>query len=200
MNTTTGDVLRIAAKFRMAGSADVINVFHVKVASVASPPLADSDVSDGVGAWLGTAYGYLKASQCDDMTATGAEIFNVTQNYRLPDATIVGYTAGSKTAHPLAWQNALVCNFPTNEPGHVGRKFLGGFSEDGTDDGKTITSATVTALGNFASIILGGISTLLFTADSGLYDYGATTWREFVAAVVRNAIYTQRRRRVGVGS
>lgn len=208
MSVAVGDIIRTTCRFKSGFSGDVVNVFHF-CAVVGGGVESDSDVMDAIETLLDTAYGRLSTSlpnsldpydirhEIVDWVAGKETTLRV-----LGTRTWVLTNPPASSGEPLPAQAAAIVNFRTTLPKTFGRKYLGPMLES-SNNGGTVNSGTMTAIGNFISDILTAINMTNLTLDSGVLTYKSGTighFIEFAAGVINAIMGIQRRRRPNRGS
>lgn len=206
MTVSNGNVLRVATRFTGVHQQDIMNVWYFRADFAA--PQADTTVVTAVDAYLSSAIvpfdGYLDNSISPlDMKVDVVQWLNgkweVVQN--------VGTAAWGSTITPASTADALpegasaLAFLRVGLGKHQGRKFLGGFAEDGNSPSGALDSTMQTT-------ILSGLATLLTPAIISAGNEIATVVLDHTDGTVRDVIELalngfwayQRRRRPGVGS
>lgn len=202
----TGDIWRLAFS-GLTIAQQYVNIWHVRFKTESATPA-------GAKAYIDTNfYQLMKANGTGTSWGVG-----VCSGRRLsvPQLTYEGTlsAAGQTAGDMLPPQNALVVSLRTGIAGRArrGRLYLGGFLESKQLDGgwdQTMVNAyqqyfddIVAAIGSGGSNAdyeWGVWSRTLGGDDPGPYDLAAG-FRPITETVVRNVVYTQRRRTIGVGA
>jgi hypothetical protein len=196
MSVVDGDIVRVVAR-QSYGEDDIQNVYHCRYTG---PDIGDDDFVDEVADALDTAhdaYNVVVASSIDYDTIW---FWNVTQDRPLGEVAWPTLTVGGSGADIMPLQTAPLVLFNTAAPRSQGRKYLCPTTETATNAGGVLASPALTALVNYATYILGTMVVGSGTASWGTYNPTLTRFAEFVSAVVRDLLHTQRRRTPGVGS
>lgn len=207
MTVVVGDLIQAVAEFAHPNSSSIQNKFNFYVGGAGSAE--NADLVEAVGTWLGLLY-----ENIDDLMSTGVTfvkaaihslVFIVDHWELLEQLGIVevltGFAGGADDAF-LPPSTSLVVNLVTNIPGHVGRKYFGGFTEGSNDTDGTPSAALVTAGAN-AGLMMASAEIEIDNSDLSIWmvilDTNQAIHREFPSTMTRNLWHTQRRRRVDVG-
>lgn len=194
-----GDVFRLAARMRLSGTADAINVWHCRISDYVAG--SDAVVAQEMVDRLSTGY-QLIDQDLSGMASADISVQNVTTGAVLGTFAwnpVMGAGTGGDATPP---QTSLFAYFRTGISRRIGRKFVGMIAESAQNNG-TVIGSVVTALGNFAAFF---IVIWVGATTSNEYEWGvyngskSPVFLRFVEAVVRNVLMTQRRRRYGVGA
>jgi hypothetical protein len=127
------------------------------------------------------------------------EFYNVTVDAPMGSGSYTAPPAGSDTGEPLPTQCQALVLWYTATKRSVGKKFIPGFTIDSVVNGQTVQATPLAALNSFGTDLLTPVTTANGTYTFGNYVYAATYFIPWTTRVARTAIYTQRRRRPGVG-
>lgn len=206
MTVNNLDVLRVATRFTGVHQQDIMNVWYFQANLAASQ--ADAAVMTALDTYLSSAIvpfdGYLDNSITPlDMKVDVVQWLNgkweVTYN--------VGTSAWGASITPASTADALpegasaLAFLRVGLGKHQGRKFLGGFAEDGNSPSGALDSTMQTT-------ILSGLATLLtpYVISAGnelataILDHTDGTIRYVIELALNGFWAYQRRRRPGVGS
>jgi hypothetical protein len=209
MAVQNGQVIRVSARFKNNLSGDIVNVFQFQ-AEFSTGDQSDSDVMDGIDAWLSTVYAPIA-------TAMGQDTDPYDIRYDIVELTLSGIvlvrTLGTRTwvlttppagtGEIMPQTNAMILNLRTTVPGTFGRKYFGPVLEAAGGSG-TITGSTLNALASAGAAMLVNVT----VAGANILSAGvlseksvlANKFAEFIGVVANSIIGTQRRRRINRGS
>lgn len=203
MTVQNGDVLKITAVLTFATGDVAENIYYLK--AVIAAPLTDAQAVNYAETYLDDMYtqvqdyisNSLTLGTCPvDKIEWDGEKWEVVENVGLatPDVTL------ADTGSLLPYQNAPMALGQTSRPKSNGKKFLMGFTED-SQAGGLLISAAVTALAAYATEWINGY--YIGVANelvAGIVRTAVNEFLEFTLGEVSNGIFTQRRRRQGVGA
>lgn len=201
MTVSNGDVVRVTARLRTAQGEDILNVFHYKADTLTDFPL--ETVIEKIAETLDDMYSSIQPAIPSDVSFIDIDGQNVSTGEVGPSVPWPARTVGGGTGDTMPEQLAGLCVGHTAMPHVVARKFLGPFIEADNADG-TWASGLVAALADFATAWLTKPSISIgneFIPGVARYVLGGLIDR-FVpigSTSSSNQIYTQRRRRRGVG-
>lgn len=147
MAVTTGDIIRVAARFEWGGTDDIVNTFHFEVFT---PPTGGNIVAfmEDVSEHLGAAYTGIESIMNSAASPADISIYNVTQD---APYGIVGWPPGfdgpSGSGDGLPPQDACLLLFRTAVKRRVGRCYLSPINEGGQNNGQW----SVSVLGDVAA-------------------------------------------------
>lgn len=196
-----GDVIRAVARLVTATGEDIENVFFYKCQFNYS--VAEAICTSAVAARVDEMYDFIEPAIPSDVTFADIDIQNLTQGLVYAALPWPVQTSGGGTGDTMPEQVCGLVVGRTNQSHVVGRKFLGPFIEANNTDG-TWQSGLVAALGSFAadyiSAIALGSSGGLIPGAARIVNGVVTAFNFFLTQYTSNGVYTQRRRRRGVGS
>lgn len=199
-NLSDGDVLRFTARLRTSDGSDVCNVYTYRVdGSGETLSLALTNVA-GV---LNAAYDHIQPGIPSDTTFVDISAENLTTHEVTAAQPWPTLTAGGGTGDTMPNQCCGLVVGRTETSKTMGRKFLGPFYEGANADGVWSAGQT-TALGDFLIHYLGQVTVgsnvflkpVVAHVVNGVVSRIADIWTAYTS----NQIYTQRRRRPGVGA
>jgi hypothetical protein len=197
---TDGDVIRAACRLRDGYGSDILNVYHFMYAGATTN-------STVLGPFLINAldlmYDHIQPAIPSDTTFVDIDLSNATTGEVEAARAWQYQTAGGGTGAQMPSKDTALVVGRTNRSKVVGRKFLGPFISDTNVDG-VWSSGFLTSLGDFltdylADVIVGAVGSL----SPGVARYIAGVFNRFTlidTGYCTNGIYSQRRRRPGVGS
>jgi len=200
MTIQDGEVLRAAARLRSASGEDIVNVYHWKWTG---DPVDLSLVVPSVSQALDGRYDEIQPGIPSDVTFVDISYSNATTGEVYPAQSWPTQTSGGGTGDTMPEQCCGLIVGRTNAPHTMGRKFIGPFIEADNADGAW-ASGLVTAFGLFLSNYLSDIAvSTLGNMTPVVVTYvgnAITRIKSILSGFTSNAIYTQRRRRRGVGA
>lgn len=201
MAVEVGDILRVSAIMQNADSGMVANVFHVRVASLASPSLPDDDAKTDVAAYVDGIYAPMNNLIANDIRYDTVNVFNVTQNRPLGNEPWPTLTLGANTDEILP---STVAAFIQGNSGYSrtwARKFLGGLTTASNTSNGFIEPATVTALAGWGARWIAGYTSGAFSVyEPVVYRSVLALWVPVLEVIVRDVWATIRRRRAYRGA
>lgn len=197
MAVEVADIIRIAARMRLDGIGDIINVFHFVVA--VQDLLDDSAVMDGVAEILDDLYTTVNGAIADNVTYESVDGQNITKDELLPSKDWPVLTAGGAGSDMLPEMTSCCVFFRTVKPRVRNAKFLPPFTIGSSDDG-AVDALTVTALENYGDFLVAPLT--VTDLELGYVSFNRVTQvaTQVISRVVPTRFRTQRRRRLGVGS
>lgn len=196
-----GDLLRVSCRLRAASGDDIVNVYHFFCLFEES--VIEETVLTAITAYMDDLYGYIQPSIPSDVSFVDIDIQNISNEEVFPARDWDSLTVGGGTGDTMPEQCCGLVVGRTNASHVVGRKFLGPFIEAANLDGQWY-STLVTMLSDFLDKYL---TELYIEAGSYLvpvvvkYLLGAPVSSEALTeGYTSGGIYTQRRRRRGVGA
>jgi hypothetical protein len=192
------DVLRVAVRFLWDDLSDIINVWHIAVASLGTAS-TDTEVMEDIAEGLDAIYTNVEGAVTNRVAGLDLSGVNVTQNVLLPVVPFI--SAGTSAGESLPLPVSPMIQFGSATPRHGSRIFLPPFGEGTNVDG-IVQAAFVAMMEDFAADVLTGIfgTTNSVAAERVAYDRSAGVARSLVSAFIPVTFRTQRRRRQGVGS
>jgi hypothetical protein len=191
------DIMRVTAKTTIPPD-DFQNVYHARY-------LGASGQSDAV-AWLAianvleAAYTELLPGVTNQLDFDTIEVWNVTQDRPMIEASWPTLTSGSSVGEPLPFQCAACVLFPTATARSQGRKFFPGFTESETGGDSLWDAAALVDLVAAAAELLGTFTMGAGNFSFGNYNEDLVRFAQWISAIVQAVIKTQRRRSPGVGT
>lgn len=195
-----GDIIRASCRLQSATGEDIVNVFHWKC-FLTSPETDTYGISQTLYA-LDEMYDEIQPSIPSDVQFVDIDIANLTKGTVYAARDWPSLTAGGGTGDTMPEQVCGLVVGRTNVSHAIGRKFLGPFIEAANSDG-TWYSTLLTMLQAFAGLYDNGIALTTGTMYPGvprIVGTIITAFNVFLSTYTSNQIYTQRRRRRGVGS
>lgn len=198
MTIGAGHHLRITAHMKLLGTIDIENVYDVRSNSTGVD--TDLHAMEDMAVWLDGAYNEINTLLHTSLLFVDVRGFNVSADEPLPTVPWPSQTAGLDSSDLLATGVSLVTLFHTVKSRVIGRKFIGGFTEQAV----TLGLAAASAIANLTNFTLDIIAGPTGTLSGGDFDYVIVDkvgiMRTPVRAVVSAIPGYQRRRRSGVGS
>jgi len=195
--TAAGNHLRVTARMLLMGVVTLENVFDVRVESWTSG--SDLQVSNDMATWVDGAYGEMLGEFSNLLTFVDVATFNVSTKSPYPTVPWPSLTIGTNSADVLATGVAALALFHTVKSKCIGRKFIGGLTENALN-AALLTSSVLGHLEDFAIHISSGPAAVESTASYEFVIYDKLAAPQIVVRTVVNAIPGyQRRRRQGVG-
>jgi hypothetical protein len=196
-----GDVIRLTAKMSYdSGTAQVQNVYHLVCNFTASQ--TDSTVQYVLASMLESAYSYLLPFLRSTLKFDTIQTWNVTQDRPMVEDTWPTLVDGDETSiDAYAAQAAPLVLFNTAAARSQGRKYLPPVIESAVSDYGTLSGTLLTAIANFASVLLISASVSVGNnLNTGNYSKLYNRFAPWLSALIEATIRTQRRRVRGVGS
>lgn len=197
MAVEVGDVLRIAARMRLAGIGDIINVYNFVVA--VNGFLNDGQVMDAVANIMDDLYTTINQNVHQDVAYESIEGLNVTKSELLPDRDWPLLVAGANITDMLPEMNAACCFFRTITPKVRASKFLPPFGVNTQTDG-ALNAVPVTEIEAFGDFLVAPIVETSLTLGYVSRNRVTGIITSVSSRVVPARFRTQRNRRLGVGS
>ncbi len=196
-----GDVIRVVARLSTATGEDIQNVFWYKCQFNYS--VNDTTCIANLCTRIDLMYDDIQPAIPSDVTFVDIDIQNLTQHVVYAAQSWPNQTAGGGTGDTMPEQVCGLVVGRTNASHVVGRKFLGPFIESNNVDG-TWQSGLVAALGTFAGNYINALSMsgagALIPGVARVVNNVVIAFNYFLSQYTSNGVYTQRRRRRGVGS
>jgi len=197
MSFAAGNYLRITAKMQLMGLIAIENVYIVRISVFTGG--VETDVMSDMAAWLDGAYTELLGEFSNLLVFTEVAGFNESTNQPLPSTPWPSMTTGTNSADVLATGVAALALFHTIKSRVIGRKFLGGLTENALN-GALLTSSVIGHMVDYAAAIAAGPIGDLSDAAYAFVIRDKTGAPFSAQRMVINAIPGyQRRRRQGVG-
>lgn len=197
MGIASGDILRITAVMAYGSEPTVMNTFHLRCTD--PPGETDAAAMDFVAGWLDTAYAGIIDRMSTSLSFVEIRGFNETQHLPLPTVGWPTLTAATATGDIYAPGVAALVLFRTAALRVLGRKFIGGLTEEDFTSA-LVAGACLTDLATWAAAIAGGPGISLTTGSYSFGIYSAAHGFHLVTAFVTVAVPAyQRRRRQGRG-
>jgi len=195
-----GDIVKAVCSMHVSTGDDVQNVFHWRYVG---PSASDALVNDALLEYVDDMYGLIQAGMPADMTFWSIDITNVTQEIFYGAYDWPGQISGGGSGDTMPEQNCALVTASTIRSKTLGKKFLGPFIESNNADG-VWAGGMVGSLASFAAAWLTDIAVDVAGAlQPVVVHYVANQivyYTDLLASHVTNAVYTQRRRRRGVGA
>lgn len=199
------DKVRVSVNFELNDGTQYQNVYHW--IRDGTDPISDANHIAGIKAKVETMYDdialMVPAGVVEQLCFVDRVEFNeILNEWRVVEniGTFTPTWTPSVGTDGLPFQCAPFIYFKTTRPRTVGKKFLFPFLEAQQNDtiltGTAITAMTAFAIELLVDIVLGGDATLA----AGVPRTGVDSWYNFLVAVVRDVLGTQRRRKPGVGA
>lgn len=196
-----GDVIKFVTRLRSASGEDIQNVFHYKLDL--DQPVTDTVVIPTFLDRLDLMYDKIQPDIPGDVTFVDIDVENITQDIVYGAQAWPNQTTGGGTGDTMPEQLCGLVVGRTNSPHAVGRKFLGPFIEAANLDGVWY-STLLGFLTDFAALydtpIDLGASKVAVPGIPKWINQVLTAFNFFYETYTSNGIYTQRRRRRGVGA
>lgn len=194
------DTIRAACRLRDGNGSDIVNVFHFRYTGSATdsaevgPPLREA---------LDDMYANIQPAIPSDTSFIDIKLTNASSNSVEAAQPWPTRTVGGGTGAQVPSMNCALVVGRTNSAHKIGRKFLGPFIHTNNDDGKW-ASGLLTALSDFLAAYLADIAITTVGSLSptiARYVEGLFIGDTFInGGYTSNNVYTQRRRRPGVGA
>jgi hypothetical protein len=174
------------------------NVYHFRVETAGNGN--DQDLMTDIAQWLDDAYDHLAPNTSSNLTYVEIRGFNVTDLTPMPTVAWPSQTVGGSGSSALPLGTALLVLFRTGISRVLGRKFLGGLTEDSNSDGAFDSGMVATAAAYAAELLASVVgaetgSSLVY----GILRAGGTVLADVITAVADSEPGYQRRRRRGRG-
>ena len=162
---------------------------------------SDDDFMSDFQTVMYSAYGYIDDIQSDNVAYLECQFYNETQERPMGTYPWDSTPAGVLSAEALPLQCQGLALFHTFTKRSVGKRFIPGLTEAAVTGGQTLVTAAQTAIWNFTQVLITTKSTVLDTEwKMGNYRPVGTYFIGWESGTARAGIYTQRRRRLGVGA
>jgi len=195
-----GDIIKIVTRMRSATGEDILNVFHYRWEG---DPIDDSTGFETLRNHMDAIFDIIASDIPADVAFIDIDCTNVTQEIFYGTDPWPSLTVGGGSGDTMPEQCCALVTATTNRSKTLGKKFLGPFIEAANSDG-TWYGTLLSALANFAAA---------YIADVTVTDVGAfipvlvhyvgnvlTYVTDIVGNGTSNQVFTQRRRRRGVGA
>lgn len=194
-----GDVVRVTCRLTDGYGSNIINTYHFMYAgSTTDSGAAGTDIRQ----YMDDMYDEIQPAIPSDTSFVDIDLANVSQGYVEAAQAWPVQTAGGGTGDQMPSKDTALLVGRTNFPKQCGRKFLGPFIEADNSDG-VWASGLLTALQAFLAMYLDNIGhSLIGTFSPGVAKYVNGIYNSFKlinGGYTSNGIYSQRRRRPGVG-
>lgn len=194
-----GDIIKAVACLVTATGEHIQNVFHYRYVGDDIP---DFDLNPILLGYIDAMYANIEPAVPSDVSFQYIDITNVTQQVFYGPASWPTLDFGGGTGATMPEQNCALVTGGTARSKTLGKKFLGPFIATNNSDGTWI-SGLVTALAAFAVDYLADLTvSTLGTLEPVLVHYVnnvMTYVTDIISSSTGNGVYTQRRRRRGVG-
>lgn len=197
MTVATDDIIRVTMNMIWDGVDIFQHVYHYKYTG--TQPVLNGDARAALITDLNFAYEQINGRQSDLLTYGELNFYHVTGDYPMPDGGFGTTLVGTQIGTPLPTQACGLVIFRTATKRSIGKKFFPGFISADTADGTTFETNVQTALTAWSSNVFVGPTVGDGALIPGNYNATLLDFRPWISYVVRPGIYTQRRRRVGVG-
>jgi hypothetical protein len=198
-DVVTGDILKAVTTLRTATGEDIQNVFHWRYVGDAVNELT---VNSAIKAALDGMFDNIEPAIPSDVEFVNIDITNVTQQIFYGTAFWPSQDFGGGTGDTAPEQLCALVTGTTNRSKTLGKKFLGPFVTSTLTDG-VWTNGFVAALGAFmqdyiADVAIAGLGYLRPVLVHYVNNV-MTYLTEIIGGHTGNEVYTQRKRRRGVG-
>lgn len=196
-----GDVVRTRTRLRSASGEDIVNVFH-HVMSLASPQ-TDATVIPVINSFMNSMYGYIQPGIPSDVSFVDIDVQNVTTGDVYPAYPWPSLTVGGGTGDTMPEQCCALVVGRTGRTKTIARKFLGPFIEAANNDGAwygTLLTQLGSFLDNYTANINISAGNLLIPIAARYLLGVIDSYAQIKSGYTSTGIYTQRRRRRGVGA
>jgi len=197
MAVEVADILRIAARMRLDGIGDIINVYHFVVA--VQDLLDDNEVMDGVATLMDELYTIVNGVIANNVSYESIDGQNITKDELLPSKDWPLLTVGGNVSDMLPEMTACCVFFRTIKPRVRAAKFLPPFTEGGNDEG-LIEAATLALAKDYGDFLVDPLVTTDLQLGYVSFNRVTGVATEIISRVAPARFRTQRRRRLGVGS
>lgn len=195
-NVDVGDVLRVTAHMTLGRGQDCENVFYFRQEGLGAA--TDTQAISDVSQFLDDFYGFFVGDLNVGLTFIDILFFNVTQARPMVSGLWPTQTTGGSGSHALPAGAAALVGLPTGVLRVRGRKYFGGFTENG-NDGDTVNAGVQSNIVSASATLLGSfLGASLHAYLPGVLATGGAFWA-FSEAVISGLWAYQRRRRFGVG-
>lgn len=195
----TGQIYKLALVGQGPNGQKLVQTFHYRADG---GPIADTQSHDLALAWIDGAVGTFLSTFTNQSNLIGIEVRGVTDPTEGYDYSFPTPQAGGRAGESLPPQSSAVITWTTGKVGrrYRGRSFFWPAMEDDQAGGQW-ESAYITALAAFAN------DSMLLASSAAHAQYTQVVYsRTFAIStqvsgfVVRNTVYTQRRRVAGAGA
>ena len=202
MSITDGEILRIVASMLWDDGGVIQNVFNA-VTTGGSPPYTDEDVIDDAEDWCDNMYANVTANISDNLDGNSITVYkydSIDDDWDEVGGNTWAWTPG-QGAEYLPRGVAALIRMWTTDPDVQGKKYIGGLTEAGLDDGLfgagTITNLLAMAADWYTPFV-GAASGATFTP--GIWSVKNTVFKAGVDHIATSTIPAyQRRRKRNVG-
>lgn len=199
MPIVSGDILRVAARMKVDGVFDVVNVLHFRMEAVS--PDGDTQTLLDVAEKLSNCYALLATVLPTALSADALDVFNVSDDAPLgAHAWGAGFTGGTNGGDFTPLGVSALCLMNTATKRVQGRIYVGPLIEAAWTDGK-VNSGSLPALQNYMAELrdtnpLSEGSEIIY----GVYSRDSNILRSVTSQRVQLEAAYQRRRKRGRGS
>lgn len=200
MTTVNQDIIRAAARLRTATGDDIVNVFTFRYEGT---DIALDALAGYIAAGLDSMYANIQPEIPSDVSFVDIDVQNLSTLEVTGAVPWPNLTAGGGTGDSAPQQCAGLILGETTFSHTMARKFLGPFIKTGLGDavwGSTLAGMladfAVDFLNPIAVGVLGEVAPVVVTFVDGAVHRVA----DIISTFTNNAVYTQRRRRPGVGA
>lgn len=203
MTVSNGDVVKAVVTFTTTEGNQIQNTFHWEASFTSDQE--DLTVINAVSAWLADMYDEMAGQYNPELDDPDIELDIVEWNgtfwetvQRIGEGVLGTNFTGLGEILPL--QSAPVINRRTAKPRSRGRCFLPPMGEDTQEKGE-LSAAAIAAMTDamaylLADIVVAGVNELV----PGVASVKWTTFLPVINAFFNDVVFTQRRRRPGVGA
>lgn len=200
MTVSNGDIVRAAARLRTASGDDIVNVFTYKYDGGG---MALDSFADFISVGIDELYQNIQPSIPSDVSFVDIDVMDLTTGEVTGAKPWPTLTVGGGTGDTAPQQCCGLVLGTTAASHTMARKFLGPFIKSGLGDG--VWGSTVAAqLADFtAAFILPVAIGLLGEATpvvAQIVNNAVTRVTDILGTFSNNGVYTQRRRKPGVGA
>lgn len=196
----SGDVIRAACRLRDGYGSDIMNVYHFVYTGSATD---SAEVGTPLRQALDDMYDHIQPAIPSDTSFIDIDLSNASSGLIEASQPWPVQTVGGGTGDQMPSKDTALCVGRTNFPHVTARKFLGPFIEADNSDG-VWASGLVSALTDFLADYLADIAVTTvgnLSPAVGRYVAGVLTGHTPInGGYTSNGIYSQRRRRPGVGA
>lgn len=202
MTIETGDILRVVATMLWSDGNVMQNVFNAVITG-GGGPWTDDDVVDDAEDWMDNVYANITDVVADVVSGSQIIVYkydSVDDDWDEVGSEVWGWSPTSVGEQAPRGVAALI-NMKTSDPDVSGKKYIGGMTESGLEDGLWNSSiiAKLILLGvDWGTGFIGAVSLadwapgVWSVVDSAFYQSGDTIVIPFIPAY-------QRRRKRGIG-
>lgn len=137
MSVSVGDILKIVATMVWVDAEVMQNVFAAEITGTGGP-YDDSDIVDDAAAWLENMYANMLTQVTNELDGTQVQVYkydSVDQDFDEVGHDVWSFNP-SQVAEYLPKGVAGLINAATTNPDVQGKKYIGGFAETATADGR----------------------------------------------------------------